>query len=70
MRCECGCGFEGEDTLAQWLLEEALIFLLEQTEAKENEQKLLRLQAAELHKRVMAKQLDRMKQRMGIGRRG
>lgn len=23
MRCDCGCGWEGEDEVAQWLLEEA-----------------------------------------------
>ena len=25
MRCECGCGWEGEDEVAQWLIEEAVL---------------------------------------------
>ena len=24
MRCECGCGWEGEDEVTQWLVEEAV----------------------------------------------
>lgn len=25
VRCECGCGWEGEDEVAQWLIEEAVL---------------------------------------------
>lgn len=28
MRCECGCGWEGEDEVTQWLLEEAVLMRL------------------------------------------
>jgi len=27
--CECGCGFEGEDPVGQYLLEEALLEMLD-----------------------------------------
>jgi hypothetical protein len=27
--CECGCGYEGEDPVAQWQLEDALMYRLE-----------------------------------------
>lgn len=33
VRCECGCGFEGEDEVVQFLLEEALAILVEGDEA-------------------------------------
>ena len=29
MRCECGCGFAGEDPVVQFLIEEALATLLD-----------------------------------------
>lgn len=29
VRCECGCGYEGEDLVAQFLLEEALFEMLD-----------------------------------------
>lgn len=29
VRCECGCGFEGIDPVAEYLLEEALLEMLE-----------------------------------------
>lgn len=29
MRCECGCGYEGEDAVGQYLLEEALLEMLD-----------------------------------------
>ena len=29
MHCECGCGYEGEDPVAQYLLEEALLEMLD-----------------------------------------
>jgi len=25
VRCECGCGWEGEDEVTQWLVEEAVV---------------------------------------------
>jgi hypothetical protein len=44
VRCECGCGFEGEDDVAQFLLEEALVIAATEQEhtvelagAQENE---------------------------------
>jgi len=33
VRCECGCGFEGEDEVVQFLIEEALAILDERREA-------------------------------------
>jgi len=29
VRCECGCGYEGEDPVGQYLLEEALLAMLD-----------------------------------------
>lgn len=29
MTCECGCGYEGEDPVGQYLLEEALLEMLD-----------------------------------------
>lgn len=34
MRCECGCGYEGEDPVAQYLLEEALMTRLGQHDTR------------------------------------
>jgi hypothetical protein len=34
--CECGCGWEGEDEVTQWLIEEAAFTGLEIQEAKVN----------------------------------
>lgn len=34
VQCECGCGFEGEDPVAQYLLEEALMARLEQHDTR------------------------------------
>jgi hypothetical protein len=31
--CECGCGYEGEDEVAQFLIEEACLLLLDLEEA-------------------------------------
>ena len=36
MSCECGCGYEGEDPVAQYLLEEACMTALEQFETAIN----------------------------------
>ncbi len=33
MRCECGCGFEGEDPVTQLLIEEALALRLDGEDA-------------------------------------
>ena len=33
MKCECGCGYEGEDEVAQFLIEEACLAHLELVEA-------------------------------------
>lgn len=35
MRCECGCGLEGEDDVTQWLVEEAAFLALDVFEARE-----------------------------------
>jgi hypothetical protein len=39
-RCECGCGWEGEDEVTQWLLEEAAFLALSLEEAKAERQAL------------------------------
>lgn len=36
-RCECGCGYEGEDEVAQFLIEEALIEGLRAQDQAEHE---------------------------------
>lgn len=33
MRCECGCGWEGEDEVTQWLVEEAVVMCDRKREA-------------------------------------
>lgn len=35
MRCECGCDWEGEDEVTQWLVEEAAFAALDVQEAME-----------------------------------
>lgn len=41
VRCECGCGYEGEDEVAQFLIEEALIEgLRTQDQAEQAEREL------------------------------
>lgn len=32
MRCDCGCGYEGEDDVAQYLIEEAVFEYVEMQE--------------------------------------
>jgi len=32
-RCECGCGWEGEDEVTQWLIEEAAFAALDEYDA-------------------------------------
>ena len=56
MRCECGCGYEGEDPVGQYLLEEALLEMLDavklyvaQQEEREHEKQRL---IAATHERV------------------
>lgn len=48
VRCECGCGYAGEDEVAQWLLEDALIYavdLQDEHERVEREQAVERERA-------------------------
>lgn len=33
--CECGCGWEGEDEVAQWLIEEAVVRRLQVDEQRD-----------------------------------
>ena len=33
-RCECGCGWEGEDPVTQFLIEEAAFLVLEERDAR------------------------------------
>jgi len=35
VQCECGCGWEGEDEVAQWLIEEAVMLKGRVVQAKE-----------------------------------
>lgn len=55
MACECGCGYEGEDEVAQFLLEEALDERVRWEERKEQEREFLRAQAADAKRRATEK---------------
>ncbi len=58
MRCECGCGWEGEDPVTQLLLEETAFVLLELVESRarsaalEEQERAARLEA--MHDRVLS----------------
>lgn len=63
MLCECGCGWEGEDEVTQWLLEEAAFAALEVSEAMERSGEMAeRREAARL--RARHDELRQMKERM------
>jgi hypothetical protein len=38
VRCECGCGWEGEDEVTQYLLEECALLILDAQEAREQDE--------------------------------
>lgn len=46
-RCECGCGWEGEDPVTQYLLEEAGLLLLDAAEARAESEAVEDAQRAE-----------------------
>jgi len=51
--CECGCGFEGEDEVTQWLIEEAAFMALDIMDARE-QRKAFEEQASESRLTAMA----------------
>lgn len=58
--CECGCGYEGEDEVAQHLIEEALLLRLELEEDLEKAQDAAEQPIADaIHRR------EEMKRRLG-----
>ncbi len=60
MQCECGCGWEGEDEVTQWLVEEAAYVALELDDAR------LRREASEEHQdeqQLLARHAEMMKLR-------
>ena len=60
MRCECGCGWEGEDEVAQWLIEEAVLLKQRAGDVIRSRER-----AAELEKEATHMRLVEMANRVG-----
>lgn len=64
MQCECGCGWEGEDEVTQWLIEEAVAFAGRASVAKSPEERAAD-ELAERHAEMVALR-DRMRSEDGV----
>jgi hypothetical protein len=64
--CECGCGYEGEDELVQYLLEEALMTALELDQARTNAETTAAAPAEQAIAKTLARR-QRVLQELGEG---
>lgn len=60
LRCECGCGYEGEDEVWQFMIEEALMYRLDLENAAAKRQAAEDAAVAEAERRTR-EQLERLR---------